>query len=695
MHPKLSHSRSFQTAAGLACFAAALALVAAGPPAGTAGDAPAAEESAAPADAGSAPPASQTFRATEPPARVGRKYDSDGSLPTRSERIVDYRLKARLAPDARQVTGSGTILWTNASSEPTSELFFHLYLNAFKNDSSLFLRSPFTSSRSGRRPDRWGYIDVTSLTWPVEGDADLWKRAAAHSPDDSRDQTDIRVPLPRPVKPGERIELELSWTSQLPEIVERTGVSGDFFMVGQWFPKLARRTESGRWLHFPFHAYSEFFADYGSYDVTLDVPHPMIVGATGKRIEEHIEGDRRVVRYHADDVHDFAWTAWSGFVEERERLSGVDVRLLRPPGQRKNARATWKALRFGLDFYGRAFGAYPYPTLTVVHPPRHARGAGGMEYPTLITTGGPWYVGWTTRFVERVTLHELAHQWFYGLVATDEHTWPFLDEGLSTYAETLAMDELYGDGSGFAAFGLSVSGTAYLRTLAASAAHRGPIARPAADFQSFGDLGALVYARTGTLLSTLGRVYGKERLLSALGRYARRYRFSHPTPRHLLAVIRQIVGDEAAAAARDALFDGGYVDFVAESLQSVRETTPAGVFDRDGGRTTVRRDANGARDRWISRAVLYRYGTLQFPVDVELITESGNRSRKHWDGRGRSTALLHEGTERVVAVVIDPDRRVVIDQSLSNNATGERHFPIRTLERATYAAELLLHGVGP
>ena len=94
--------------------------------------------------------------------------------------------------------------------------------------------------------------------------------------------------------------------------------------------------------------------------------------------------------------------------------------------------------------------------LTVVHPPVFAPGASGMEYPTLITTGFPWYAGHVSTLVERVTLHELGHQWFYGLVATDEHASPFLDEGLTTYAEWKAMEALFGDGSAISLPGLAV-----------------------------------------------------------------------------------------------------------------------------------------------------------------------------------------------------------------------------------------------
>ena len=156
----------------------------------------------------------------------------------------------------------------------------------FKNNQTVFLRSPFGAGRSGRGARKWGYIDVKRFSVREMGGTDIWPHASPESSaeDDPDDETDVRVPLPRPVAPGERVTMDFEWTSQLPEIVERTGYVHDFHMVGQWFPKIARREPNGAWAHFPFNAQSEFYADFGSYDVTLDVPSDMVVGATGTRL---------------------------------------------------------------------------------------------------------------------------------------------------------------------------------------------------------------------------------------------------------------------------------------------------------------------------------------------------------------------------------------------------------------------------
>jgi hypothetical protein len=642
-------------------------------------------------------PAAQTPAPSAPPARIGSDFDDDRRMPVRARRLASYSLRVTLDTSSHQLRGSGVIQWTNGSVSSVRELWLHLYMNAFKNDQTLFLRSPYGTGRSGERAHSYGYIDVQKLSARELGGRDLWPSADRHSPSEPGDQTDIRVPLPEAVTPGGQLTLDVEFVVQLPQIVERTGHSGSFHFVAQWFPKLVRLEPDGSWAHFPFHAQSEFYADFGDYDVELNVPDGFVVGATGQRVEERAAQGRRTLRYQAQNVHDFAWTAWDGFLERRDTVAGVAVRLLHPPGHEATVERTLEAIRFGLPHFNRRYGRYPYPVLTVVHPPRAGRSAGGMEYPTLITTGGAWYyplIG--VRALESVTLHELAHQWFYGLVATNEHQWPFLDEGLTSYAEVHALEAAYSHSSLVALPGFGVSMQSGHRALAAGRAKDEAIAAAAARFENFSALGALVYSRTATVLSTFANVYGEANMARALGRYARHYRFDHPSPKHLVAALRETLGDDAARALEKALFERGTIDYVVSEVVSTRARPPSGVFDRDTGRETLLPNQDALGGDWLGRVAIYRYGELELPVQIDLIASDGSRQRRHWDGRGTWTALHYRGKSRLVAARVDPERRILLDDDLFNNArsTGTEHTP-RVLERATYWTELLFAVFGP
>lgn len=635
---------------------------------------------AGPAAAEPAQPAEQVAPApsAEPEAApLGAAFDDDAAMAPHPDPVADYTLRARLDEAQHVVHGEGTIRWKNASSIAQRELWLHLYLNAFKSDRTFFLRFDAGEFRGTGRLSSYGSIDVTRLSLRGEGGGDLWAGAERTSPGDPDDATDLRVPLPRPVLPGEEITLDVAFDAHLPALLHRVGHRGAFHMVAQWFPKIARLEPDGRWAHFRFHRLSEFYADFGAYDVTLDTPASYVVGATGQVEGEVREGGRVRRRFVQRDVHDFAFAAWDRFRELTALTEGgVAVRVLYPEGCERAAAAEIAAARFGLAHFGAAYGRYPYRTLTIIHPPAGAEDAGGMEYPTLITTGGPWYLAYPgVPLLDALTLHELGHQWFYGLVATDEHAWPFLDEGLNSYAENDAVEALHPGGSAVDLPFLRVEMLAYHRIAAAETELDAPVAQPVPSFVDGTDYGALVYSRTATILATLGNVYGEPLVQRALGRYARRFRFQHPGPGDLLQAVREVVGEDAAAQLRAALFDRGTVDYAVISFESSAD--PAGGYR--------------------GSALVRRRGALRFPVDVELVSEDGAAQRIRWDAAEASARLPWHGTARLRSVVIDPEHRVLLDSDLANNARARslHRLSFGVADRFAFVASALLGGVLP
>jgi len=638
---------------------------------------------------GAAPSASPTPMKAEP------------SWPASAEsapKVASYEIEAKLDTERHRIAGRETIHFVNRSNTALNELWFHLYLNAFKNDKTLFLRSPFGAGRSGEKAREYGYVDVKKLTI-VGGDGqDLWLERDRHSPDDPEDETDLRVPLRSPLEPGQTLDLELEFEDQLPEIIERTGFMGSFHFMGQWFPKLARLLPSGAFAHFPFHAQSEFYADFGDYDVTLDVPSGFRVGATGSRVRETQSKGRTQLSYRAENVHDFAWTAWDRFETRSERIAGTQVTVLFPPHQERNAQVELDSVRFALPHFNARYGAYPYPNLTLVHPPEAAANSGGMEYPTLITTGGPWFSTFGGgHFIDVVTTHELGHQWFYGLLASNEHTEPFLDEGFNSYAEAEALESRYGAASVFGAFGLRVSSTALNRLFSAARGEDERIAQGAAEFATFRSMGALVYSRTAIVLSTLARVYGADRINHALGVYARKFRFQHPTTADFLAVMQAELDSRAVTALALAFSERATVDYLVREISNAPISAAAGVFDGPNGREQKKPEAaQPATQEYTSRVVVYRHGTLQLPVEIALGFEDGTKQLRRWDGSGFTFNVDNTGPSRLISVNVDPEQRILLDEDRSNNwLSSDGSSAPHCRERALYAAQLLLGALGP
>ncbi|MBC7173731.1 MAG: M1 family metallopeptidase, partial [Polyangiaceae bacterium] len=293
-----------------------------------------------------------------------------------------YRIEARLDAERHLVSGTARIVWTNESEAAASELWLHLYMNAFENRETVFMRE----SRGQLRGVTFlspGSIRLSALR--IAGEDHL------RTADDeviARDRTQLRVPLLAPVPPGASIELEVSFETALPTAFARAGYVDDFHMVAQWFPKLARLERDGQWATFPYHGLGEFYADFALYDVTLDLPSEHVVGATGVEVETVRHGDRTTHRFVAERVHDFAFASDPDFKIRVQDCSGTKVRVLAPPGFDRTALRSLRITCEGLEYLGRLYGPYPYPALTVVVPPRGASGAAGMEYPTLFTTDG-------------------------------------------------------------------------------------------------------------------------------------------------------------------------------------------------------------------------------------------------------------------------------------------------------------------
>jgi hypothetical protein len=583
--------------------------------------------------------------------------------------VASYTLTAELDPEKHTVSGRGTIAWVNASEAPVDHLWVHLYMNAFANEETIFRRDRSGGFRGGARPSD-GSV-VVQRFFARELGADLWAGSSPHTEGEPRDATDIKVPLPRAVAPGEALTIDVAFETNLPSVTLRAGYAGAFHMVAQWFPKVAKLERSGTFAHFPYERFSEFYADFGDYDVTIDTPGGFTVGATGRQVDATEEAGRVRRRFVQRAVHDFAFAAWDGFAEKTREASGVEIRCLFPQGYDAAADLQIDAAVRGLAFYGEAFGAYPYETLTLVHPPPSAVEAGGMEYPTLITTGGPEYLArLPVRALEGLTLHELGHQWFYGLVATNENAWPFLDEGLTTYATGEALRALYG---GPIVATLPVTVDAVDRAGHPMSHEHAPIASRASGFATGRDYGGLVYARTATVLRTIDRVWD-DAARRAVARYAREYRFAHPTAHDLARVVRAEAGDEAGDVFERAVFDEGWVDYEVATLWNDKT---------DEGRK--------------AHVVVRRRGDLAIPVEIDLLDASGRTVRKTWDGRGDFARIEHTGPEPITFVLIDPEGRVLLDEDKSNDLYGKapRGFAPRTFTLAALLAGLALTGAAP
>jgi len=609
------------------------------------------------------------------------------SLPEGPAAVASYTLEARLNTDEKRVYGQGTITWKNPTEHPAEELFFHLYMNGFRNTDSSWLRREGLEEAEILDRRGWGWIEVTTLRDEQSGEdllpglAFVDPRAAPGadpSPDHPDDRTVARVPLGEPVLPGQERSFSIRFETRLPWIVSRTGFANDYFLVAQWFPKLGVFEADGTWVCPPFSYSGEFYADFGDYDVTLVVPEGFRVGATGRETETR-EGDDGTVRhrYVQAGVHDFAWTAWPHFVDltrtfHHPRLPQVEIRLLLRPENRGKAERYFTALEHALTWFGPWYGPYPYETLTMVDPPWAGGASGGMEYPTFITTGSHLFSPLPTLSPEEVTIHELGHQYFYGLVATNEIAEPYLDEGITTYAADRVLRRLYPRQAwSFRVWDLPVvfPGVRLDTPLDTSAdyfrhATEDPITRTSWGYRDSLTYGVMSYSKMALVLAQIERTVGPEAMERAMRAYATAGRFRHPRTEDFLETLNRETEVDLTPHFRQLFFGSGVLDYAVAEAVTAPAWGPFGVFGEGEGRRT---EAGEALPGFVSEVLVERRGEVRLPVTVELTFADGRRERRSWDGEQRWVRYRIRGP-KLLAAEVDPDEILLLDIDRLNNS---------------------------
>jgi Peptidase family M1 domain len=595
--------------------------------------------------------------------------------------VASYQITCRLDPDKKTVEATEVLTWKNTTSRATATLRFHLYLNAFRNTLSTFYRESGGEHRDGPLPDSWGSIEIRRMTG--SDGADLLPAMHFLSPDDGNpnDRTVAEVILPRPVQPGETISVAMDFVSTLPRVSVRTGYKDDFFMVVQWFPKIGVLQEQG-WNCHQFHASSEFFSDFGNYDVSIDVPAQFKgkVGATGRKVDERdATGGRILCRFKQDGVHDFAWTADPSYLvltdSFREAgLNDVDLTLFLQPEHRSQAERHFRAAKAALSGYGRIVGAYPYATLSIVDPPWGAHGAGGMEYPTLITAGTAWSAPASIHRPEGVTVHEAGHQFFYGLLASNEFEEAWLDEGFNTYMTDRVLKTVYGPNRvDLGVFGLHLplgidihypldTNRRYFEV-----ADWDVLASESWKFRTRRSYGSHIYSKTALTMATLERLLGTPAMDKALRLYGDRWRFKHPTTKDFIAAVNDSTGADWNWFFDRTFFSSGIVDYAVAEAESKPAKPPRGLFEKDGKLVEGPPAALGKARGYDSVVTVVRRGDVAMPVDVLLRFDGGHVYRSHWDGQARWKKYRAESGPRLLEAIVDPEEKILLDADRTNN----------------------------
>ncbi len=650
------------------------------------------------------------------PASALRPEPMRGAVPE-DARIADYELVARLDAEEHTIEGSARVTWRNTTSRTVTTLPFHLYMNGFRAEDTAWMRSSQGRHRESAVEEEgtWGFIDVSSVKWieagaessgpvviedPVERPGTVAESSVALEWREDEDPSTMTVTLPAAIGPGETATVGIEFLTQLPKVVARTGYFEDFHAAGQWYPKIGVLEEEAGWQAHTFTYYDEFYADFGNYRVTLDVPEGTVVGASGVRIAEEVAGGRQRLTYAAEMVHDFAWFADPDFVEHDGEHDGIRIRQLIQPEHTGDADEHLAAQVAALDSYQARFGPYPWSTITIVHPPEGAEGAGGMEYPTLFTTDDRLQIpDWVraTLFDERVsgigtTIHEFGHQYFQGLFAVREHLEPWLDEGMDSFSNYMAAEDQLGEDAWVTRlFDRKLYLHDFMRLGLRRRAFWEVIDRPAAAFDGvLGNYGSTIYSKTAAAMSTLRNLAGAGDFDRALATFSEQARFRHPRGDDLEATLIEELGERVNLAEPgsdpiyldvreyldQALRTNRQVSFAVLAVDNRRRMGAAG-WRRDtggrlaGGEPPANLDAmiEDLPDAEVEGVVaVRRAGGFVVPVEVRIEFAGGDVEIRVWDACEPAAVFTFPG-RRVDLATLDPDGKLLLEwQRLDNSA---------------------------
>lgn len=554
---------------------------------------------------------------------------------------VNYKIKVTLNDKAHTLSGFETFDYVNHSPNELHFIYIHLWPNAYKDNTSAMSLQQYRNGNkvmeNNTTEDR-GFID--SLDFKINGESATFLYNLSHR--------DIgKLVLNKPLKTGESITVSTPFKVKLPNgNISRLGHVGESYQITQWYPKPAVYDKDG-WHEMPYLTQGEFYSEYGSFDVVITLPKNYVVGATGdlqttseieflskkaeetKRELEEVTSTAdnsfsnkfppssdtlKTLRFKQSNVHDFAW-----FADKRYKVLKGEVKL--PNSQRtvttwamftpKNS-SLWKNaieyLNDGTYWYSKWNGDYPYNQVTAVDGTISA--GGGMEYPNVTVIG----TASSATQLELVIVHEVGHNWFYGILGSNERVHPWMDEGINTANEIRYFQTKYPENEEFSANFGGIADKIHLGGIShhcgnhmtyGFSANNGkdqPIELHSNEYTSL-NYGAIVYAKTGLVFTYLRDYLGDEVYDKGMKAYFEKWKFKHPQPKDIQEAMEKASGKELNWLFDDILNTTGKIDF---KLRKVRTN--------DKGETKVE---------------ITNVGDIRSPVRVDAFSE-GKKIESVW-----------------------------------------------------------------
>jgi len=573
--------------------------------------------------------------------------------------VVSYLIEAQLFPKIRKLTGTETLSWRNTCQHPVEHLRFHLYYNAFRSLKTTFMQEgkyyKKYKSMEAQKKLKFGEIKIKEIRRIAGGDLTGNHRFVSPDDDNPEDRTVMELKLDEPVQPGQILRLKIDFILTIPQIFARTGAEDDYFFMAQWFPKIGVLQNDGQWHCYQFHRSSEFFADYGSYRVWLSVPENFVIGATGNLINTEKNADNTITYlFEEQDIHDFAWTAYPGFtkITETVQLKGnmepTTIELLLSPRHGAAKYRYLNSLKFAMHFFAQYIFPYPYKKITVVDPPLKGMYSSGMEYPTLITAGYIDLLPDSFKLTEAVTIHEFGHEYWYGIIGTDEFREAWLDEGVNSFFELEIMGAYFKDSYSLLDLPfLKINDWESRRQHYADLLPVDPVDQYSWKFLSRPYYGGNVYSKAAIFLESLKNLIGQDRMYNFFKYYAEKYKFKHPSTGDFIDTFNTFMNEDFSWAFDQFIKGEKGLDHSVYSVESVKIAAKPDMYKNEV--VLVRKEG-------------------YFPVECLITLEDGKEIRLVWSTPEKWKKIVFDDSSPIKQAAIDPFYKVPLDRNFLDNS---------------------------
>ena len=494
--------------------------------------------------------------------------------PVQWQQQADYKIEVSLNDALHQLDAFITIDYTNNSPQTLDFIYIHLWPNAYRNQTSPLARQMLENGKTTfwySKENQRGFID--SISFKVNAETCKWQYSAA-------DGEICKVFLNQPIKTGEHVRISTPFRVKLPETFSRMGHIGQSYQITQWYPKPAVYDKYG-WHPIPYLDQGEFYSEYGSFDVKITLPKNYVVGATGdlqdsdevKWMNEKADVDAKVTGWTAftdltfpksssetktlhfkqSKIHDFGW-----FADKRYHILKGEVEL----PHSKNKVTTWSLftnnqpklwakapeyLHDAVYYYSLWVGDYPYKQVTAVDGTISA--GSGMEYPNITVIGEEG----SAFSLDDVITHEVGHNWFYGLLGSNERDHAWMDEGINSFYEARYVKMKYPNekmiGSLPEVLTKFLDADQYKHRYLIDLGYQfmarenadQPIELTSSAFTEI-NYGVIVYGKTPLVFNYLEAYLGTAKFDSIMQKYYETWKYRHPQPEDVRNIFEQETG---------------------------------------------------------------------------------------------------------------------------------------------------------